>query len=103
MQEPRAPARGGASWRKPTAERRVARRRSSDTGASRDTFGAMNNDPSEGEVPFDEEITIRAAVDGHRCAACDQQVVEGDRVRIKAMASDPLAVTHVRCLAATRN
>jgi hypothetical protein len=63
----------------------------------------MNNDPSEGEVPFDEEITIRAAVDGHRCAACDQQVVEGDRVRIKAMASDPLAVTHVRCLAATRN
>jgi RNase P subunit RPR2 len=57
-------------------------------------------DDIEGAALFYEEVEIQTAVPGQLCALCGRPVVEGDRVRIRAEASDgPRIVTHVRCAA----
>jgi hypothetical protein len=56
------------------------------------------DEPHEGEAPFDEEMETHAATPVQRCSVCRRQIVERDRARIRAEASDgPLIVTHVSC------
>jgi hypothetical protein len=61
------------------------------------------DEPFEGDAPYDEEVTIWAALPGQRCTVCRKQILENDRVRVKAESGhSSIAITHVRCLEARR-
>jgi hypothetical protein len=57
------------------------------------------DDTSEGDVLFEGEVTIHAAVEGMRCVVCRQRIIDGDKVRVNVQSGHaPPTFTHVGCL-----